>query len=165
MSSLNKALILGRLGQDPELRYTANQTPVVSLNLATSEYRPATANGEKQEHTEWHRVIVWGRQAENCAKYLKKGRAVFVEGRLQTRSWDDKNGQKRYTTEISASNVQFLPQGGGSGNFDGQTNSIPTEQQGTGGMQATSHEPSFPNRQESMQASSPVASSLDDIPF
>ena len=111
MASINRVFIMGNLGQDPELRYTQNQVPVVTLNIATTE--SWSKDGQKQEQTEWHRVIVWNRQAENCAKYLSKGRSVFVEGKLQTRSWDDKNGQKRYTTEISASNVQFLPASGG----------------------------------------------------
>jgi single-strand DNA-binding protein len=110
MASLNKVFIMGRLGQDPELRHTQGQVAVATLNIATTEVW--MKEGQKQEQTEWHRVVVWGRQAENCAKYLAKGRPVFVEGRLQTRTWEDKNGQKRQTTEINASNVQFMPGGG-----------------------------------------------------
>ncbi len=110
MASVNKVFIMGRLGQDPELRYTQGQVAVATLNVATTE--SWGQEGQKQEKTEWHRVVVWNRAAENCAKYLAKGRAVFIEGRLQTRQWDDKNGQKRYTTEINASNVQFLPSAG-----------------------------------------------------
>lgn len=106
--SLNRVMIIGNLGQDPELRYTPNQTPVATFSIATTEYRN-TPDGQRQELTEWHRIVVWSKQAENCAKYLAKGRTVFIEGRLQTRSWDDKQtGQKRYTTEIVAQNVQFL---------------------------------------------------------
>ncbi len=107
MAAVNRAIIVGNLGADPELRYTQNQTAVATLNIATTETR-TDANGEKQEQTEWHRIVVWGRQAENCSKFLAKGRQVYVEGRLQTRSWDDKDGVKRYTTEIVAQNVQFL---------------------------------------------------------
>lgn len=103
---MNKVFIMGRLGADPEMRYTPNQTAVATLRVATTE--AWTRDGQRQEQTEWHRVIVWGRQAENCAKYLNKGRQVLVEGRLQTRAWDDKNGQKRYTTEVVANNVQFI---------------------------------------------------------
>ena len=106
-ASLNRVIIMGNLGQDPELRYTANKTPVCSLNVATTEYR-TNQEGQKQDITEWHRVVVWSRMAENCAKYLAKGRTVMIEGRLQTRSWEDQQGQKRYTTEIVASNVQFV---------------------------------------------------------
>lgn len=106
--SLNRVMIIGNLGQDPELRYTTNQTPVATFSVATTDYRN-TPDGQRQEITEWHRVVVWSKQAENCAKYLAKGRTVYIEGRLQTRTWDDKQtGQKRYTTEIVAQNVQFL---------------------------------------------------------
>ncbi len=103
---MNKVIVMGRLGADPEMRYTPNQTAVATLRVATTE--SWTKDGQRQEQTEWHRIIVWGRQAENCSKYLSKGRQVLVEGRLQTRAWDDKSGQKRYTTEIVASNVQFV---------------------------------------------------------
>lgn len=107
MASMNKAFIIGRLGKDPELRYTQNQTPVTTLSIATTDYRNSP-QGEKQELTEWHRVTVFGRQAENVSKYLAKGSLAFFEGRLRTSSWDDQNGQKRYQTEIVASTVQFL---------------------------------------------------------
>ncbi|MDE3269860.1 MAG: single-stranded DNA-binding protein, partial [Pseudomonadota bacterium] len=83
------------------------QTPVTSFSLATTEYR-STQDGNKQSITDWHRIVVWGRQAENCSKFLAKGQPVFIEGKLQTRSWEDQNGQKRSTTEVVASNVQFL---------------------------------------------------------
>jgi single-strand DNA-binding protein len=105
-STMNKVIIMGRLGADPEMRYTPNQTAVATLRVATTE--AWTKDGQRHEQTEWHRIIVWSRQAENCAKYLSKGRQVLVEGRLQTRAWDDKSGQKRYTTEIIANNVQFV---------------------------------------------------------
>lgn len=114
MASVNKVIIMGNLGQDPELRYTTNQTPVATLSLATTDYRKAP-DGSRQEMTEWHRIVVWGKQAENCSKYLSKGRPVFVEGRLQTRSWEDQNGNKRYSTEVVAQNVQFLGAGGNRG--------------------------------------------------
>ena len=111
---MNKVIIMGRLGADPEMRYTPSQTAVATLKVATTE--AWTRDGQRQEQTEWHRIVVWNRQAENCAKYLTKGRQVLVEGRLQTRAWDDKNGQKRYTTEIIANNVQFVGgQGAGAG--------------------------------------------------
>ena len=105
--SVNKVLLIGRLGNNPEIRYTNTGTAVANFNLATSESWN-DKNGQKQERTEWHRVVVWGKLAELCEKYLAKGRQCFVEGRLQTRSWDDKDGNKRYTTEIVASTVQFL---------------------------------------------------------
>lgn len=107
MASYNRVQLLGNLGQDPELRYTQSQTPLTNISVATTEYRNSP-DGSKNSFTEWHRVVVWGRQAENCCKYLKKGSSVFVEGRLQNRSWEDQNGQKRYATEVVANLVQFL---------------------------------------------------------
>ncbi len=104
--SVNKVLLIGRLGQDPELKYTPSGTPVCNFSLATSE-NWADKNGQKQERTEWHRVVVWGKLAELCNKYLAKGRQAYIEGSLQTRSWE-KDGQKKYTTEINAKTIQFL---------------------------------------------------------
>lgn len=115
--SLNKVMLIGRLGSDPELRYTQGGQPVANFNLATNE-RWNDKNGQSQERTEWHRVVVWGKLAELCEKYLKKGRQAYVEGRLQTNSWDDKDGNKRYTTEVVAQTVQFLD-GGSSGGGGG----------------------------------------------
>ena len=105
--SVNKVILLGRLGQDPELKYTPNGSAVCSFSLATSENWVDKA-GQKQERTEWHRIVVWGKLGELCNQYLAKGRQCFLEGRIQTRSWDDKEGQKRYMTEINATSVQFL---------------------------------------------------------
>ncbi len=107
MSGVNKVIVLGRLGADPEVKnVSANQT-VARLSIATSE-NWTDKEGQKQERTEWHRIVVWGKLAELCGKYLTKGRQVYVEGRLQTRSWEDQQGQKKYTTEIVANTVQFL---------------------------------------------------------
>lgn len=108
--ALNKAMIIGNLGGDPELRYTQGGQAVANFRVATNE-RWSDGDGNAKERTEWHRVVVFGRQAENCEKYLAKGRTVFVEGRIQTREWSDKDGNTRYTTEIVANSVQFL--GGG----------------------------------------------------
>jgi single-strand DNA-binding protein len=105
--SVNKVLLIGRLGNNPEIRYTNGGTAVANFNIATSE-NWNDKNGQKQERTEWHRIVVWGKLAELCEKYLAKGRQCYVEGRLQTRSWDDKDGNKRYTTEVVASSIQFL---------------------------------------------------------
>ncbi|TVR16134.1 MAG: single-stranded DNA-binding protein [Balneolaceae bacterium] len=114
MSSLNKAMIIGRLGQDPEVRYTQSNTAVATLSVATSE-RYKDRNGELQEKTEWHRVVAWGRTAEICQEYLKKGSLAYFEGPIQTREWEDKDGQKRYTTEIKALSMQMLDSRGGGG--------------------------------------------------
>lgn len=113
MASVNKVILIGRLGADPELRYTPNGNKAVcNLRLATSEvYKDKS--GQRQEKTEWHRINVWGPQAEACAKYLAKGREIYVDGRLETRSWDDKSGEKKYSTEIVANEVKFLGSGDG----------------------------------------------------
>ena len=105
--SVNKVMLLGRLGADPELRYTQSQTPVCSMSLATNDRRKNAA-GEWADFTEWHKIVVFGKQAENCSQYLKKGRQAFIEGRVQTRKWQDKEGKDRYTTEILANSVQFI---------------------------------------------------------
>ena len=104
---VNKVILVGRLGKDPELRYTQGGQPVASFTVATNE-RWTTRDGEKQERTEWHRIVAWGKQAEFCGNYLSKGRQVYLEGRIQTREWEDKEGQKRWTTEIVAQTVQGL---------------------------------------------------------
>ena len=112
--SVNKAIIVGNLGADPEVRYTQSGTPVANMRIATNE-RWTDKSGEKQERTEWHRVVVFGKTAENCQKYLSKGRQVYVEGRIQTNEWQDNDGNKRYTTEIVANDVTFLSGGNGGG--------------------------------------------------
>jgi single-strand DNA-binding protein len=111
MSGLNKVFLLGNLGRDPELRYTRNKTPVCNFTLATNEVWN-DRDGQKQERTEWHRIVVWGQQGELAAKALRKGSQVFVEGSVTTRSWEDREGQKRYVTEIKAQNVRFLDRRG-----------------------------------------------------
>lgn len=105
--SINKVTLLGRLGQNPELKYTPNGVAVCSFTVATNE-NWSDKNGQKQERTEWHKIIVWGKLGELCSQYLTQGRQVYLEGSNQTRSWDDKNGQKRYTTEVIAKTVLFL---------------------------------------------------------
>jgi len=107
MSGVNKVILVGRLGADPKITYTKDQTPVANFNIATSESWTGK-DGNKQEKTEWHRITVWKKLATLCKEYLSKGKQVYIEGKLQTRSWEDKNGQKRYTTEILAQTVQFL---------------------------------------------------------
>jgi single-strand DNA-binding protein len=112
--SVNKAILVGNLGKDPEVRFTGSGKAVCKFSLATS----STWNdndGNKQERTEWHNIIVWGKQGENCGKFLSKGRQVFVEGEIRSRSYDDKDGNKRYITEIVAQNVRFLAGQGGGG--------------------------------------------------
>ena len=107
MAGLNKVMLIGNLGRDPELRYTQSGQAVANFTLATNE-QWTNRNGEREERTEWHRIVVWGRQAEICGEYLSKGRQVYVEGRLQTREWEDRDGNKRNTTEVSANKVLML---------------------------------------------------------
>jgi len=104
---VNKVILIGRLGKDPDVRYTPEGTMVTNFNLATDE-QWKDKNGEKVQKTEWHRIVTWGKLAEICGNYLVKGKLVFIEGRIQTRSWEDKEGIKRFTTEIIASNMQML---------------------------------------------------------
>ncbi len=113
MAGVNKVILVGRLGADPEVKTVTGGNTVARLSLATSESWN-DKQGQKQERTEWHRVVVWGKLAELCGRYLSKGRQVYVEGRLQTRSWEDQQGQKRYSTEVVAGTVQFLGAGGAS---------------------------------------------------
>ncbi|ACV68412.1 single-stranded DNA-binding protein [Desulfohalobium retbaense] len=153
--TLNKVIIVGRLGRDPEVRYTQNGTPVGNLNVATDESFN-DQQGQRQERTEWHRIVIFGRQAENCKNYLRKGSQVLVEGSLQTRKWQDQQGQDRYSTEIKALRVQFLDSRG--------------SQQGGGGQQQDSYSQAGPPQQQSGQdqmgpAFPSEASAMDDIPF
>jgi len=134
MAGVNKAILVGNLGRDPEMRQTQNGQTVVNFTLATSESW-TDRNGERVERTEWHRIVAWGKTAELCAKYLSKGRTVYVEGRIQTREWEDKDGNKRYTTEINAQTVNFIgPRtGGGGGSTDGGSFGGGSQTGGAGG--------------------------------
>ena len=160
MGSVNKVILIGNLGADPELKYTPSQRPLCNLRIATTDvYKDKS--GQRQEKTEWHRVTVWGDQAENCNKYLAKGRSVYVEGRLQTRSYD-KDGQKHYATDIVADRVVFLGSGGGGG-----------EGRGAGGGEGRGRSGGFSGRGDSGPSDDPGDSgpggappaSDDDIPF
>jgi len=122
--SVNMAILVGNLGKDPEVRFTQTGRAVANFSIATSEQWTGQ-DGNRQERTEWHNIVVWGKQAESCGQYLSKGRQVFVQGSIRTRSYDDKEGNKRYITEIVAQRVQFL--GGGSGG-GGRTTAEPDDQ-------------------------------------
>jgi single-strand DNA-binding protein len=114
MASVNKVILVGNLGRDPELRYTQNGQAVANFSVATTD-RWSSKEGQREERTEWHRIVAWGKTAELCAQYLSKGRSVYIEGRIQSREWEDREGQKRNTTEIVAQTVQFLGGRGGGG--------------------------------------------------
>lgn len=125
MGSVNKVIIIGRLGQDPEVRQTSGGTAVCNLSIATSE-RYQDRDGNLKESTEWHRVVVWGKQAEHCGQYLAKGREVYVEGSLTTEEWTDNDGQKRKTTKVKARQVVFLG-GKGEGGRSGGAEQVPQQ--------------------------------------
>jgi single-strand DNA-binding protein len=115
MGSVNKVILVGNLGRDAELRYTPGGAPVATLNLATTEVWNDKTSGQKQEKTEWHRIVLWGKSAESLSEYLTKGKQIYVEGRLQTRKWQDKDGNDKYSTEIRSDRIVLLGGGGGGG--------------------------------------------------
>ena len=131
---VNKVLLIGNLGRDPEVRFTPSGRAVANFTLATSE-KWSDADGNRKEHTEWHNIVVWGKQAETCGQYLSKGRQVFVEGTIRRRDYEDKDGNKRYVTEIIARDVRFLGGGGGGGGRQAATESFsaPAGEEGGGG--------------------------------
>jgi single-strand DNA-binding protein len=151
MGSVNKVILVGNLGRDAELRYTPGGAAVSTLNMATTETW-TDKSGQKQEKTEWHRVVFWGKVAESLTEYLTKGKQVYVEGRLETRQWNDKDGNKRYTTEIKGDKIVLLGGGGG-----GQR----------GGMSRGGGEETMGGGQAHAHASDPPEQPLtdDDIPF
>jgi single-strand DNA-binding protein len=142
--SVNKVILVGNLGRDPEVRFTGGGRAVAKFPVATSETWN-DAEGSRQERTEWHNIVVWGKQAETCGQYLQKGRQVYIEGSIRTRQYDDKEGNKRYITEVQAQRVQFLGGGGGGG----------------GGRGA---EPRLADSEEPAAAPAPAAEE-DDVPF
>jgi single-strand DNA-binding protein len=155
MGSVNKVILVGNLGRDAELRYTPGGAAVSTLNMATTEIWN-DKQGQRQEKTEWHRVVLWGKSAESLTEYLTKGKQIYVEGRLQTRQWDDKDGNKRYTTEIRGDRIVLLGGGGGrgaagGGGYGGASRSTGVDEIGGG----------------SHGAEAPPAEPLtdDDIPF
>jgi single-strand DNA-binding protein len=155
MAGVNKVILIGNLGKDPELRYTPGGQPVATFSLATTERRN-DKNGQRKETTEWHNIVVFGKTAEIVNQYLKKGRSCYLEGKITTRSWDDRDGNKKYKTEIIANTVQFL--GGGP---SGASEPPAAAAEGTA---AASSEPDFDQTAASSEAAvAPGAS--DDLPF
>ena len=121
MAGVNKAIVVGNLGNDPEIRYAANGSAIASISVATSERWKDKNSGEQQERTEWHRIKLFGRQAELAGEYLKKGSQVYIEGRIQTSKYQDKDGNDRWSTEIVAREMTFLGGRGGGGGGDSQS--------------------------------------------
>ncbi|HYX93283.1 MAG TPA: single-stranded DNA-binding protein [Myxococcaceae bacterium] len=150
---VNKVILIGNLGAAPEVRFTPSGQAVANFRIATSESWTDKGSGQKQERTEWHRIVVWGKLAELCGEYLAKGRQCFVEGRLQTREWTDKEGKKNYTTEVVAQNVVFL---GGRAEGAGA---------GMGARRGEDFGPPPPGMDEAGPGGAPPQGTEDDIPF
>ena len=158
MMGVNRVTLLGNLGADPETKKTAGGQTITLFNLATSNAW-TNREGQRQEHTEWHRIVAWGKLAETCAEYLSKGRKVYIEGRIQTRSWEDEKGQKRYTTEVVASQVLFL-----GGNQDKKS----SEHSRYGSSSNYQNEPPFHENSSAKEGSSGKPNEKpqeDNIPF
>ena len=173
MAGVNKVIIVGNLGNDPEVRYAANGSAIANISIATSESWTDKNTGDKQEKTEWHRVVMFNRLGEIAGEYLRKGSKVYVEGKLQTRKWQDQSGQDRYTTEVVANTMQMLDSRGGdmgqSGGGGYQAPSQQAPQQG-GGQQFGGGQPQGGQQQQSApQQSAPQPAPAndfdDDIPF
>ena len=158
MSGINKVIIVGRLGSDPETKAVGQGSTVTRLSVATSESW-TDKNGQKQERTEWHRVTVWGKLAELCGKYLSKGKQVYVEGKLQTRTWED-NGQKKYATDIVAQTVQFLGAGGASAGAGNNNSDVGMNQSSAGGSGSGGGDFNFGDF-----GPEPTFNQSEDIPF
>jgi single-strand DNA-binding protein len=161
--SVNKVILVGRLGQNPEVRYTPSGSAVANFSVATNEAW-TDKSGQKQERTEWHRVVVWGKLAELCNQYLQKGRQCYVEGRLQTREWTDKDGVKKYSTEVQAQTVQFLNGGAsaGEGRAAGPSTGGPSMNNGPMGNAPADH---GAGSGYGMGAPAEPSFTEDDIPF
>ncbi len=150
MASVNKVILIGRLGRDPEMKYLPSGTPVVNFSLATTERASSKDGGQRPERTEWHNIVAYSKLAELINQYLKKGRAAYIEGRIQTRSWDDRDGNKKSRTEIVANNVQFLDSRD-SGSSSSTQSAPPVE--------------AYNQVEESLGAAAPGAAADDDLPF
>ncbi len=162
MASINKVILIGNLGRDPEVRYTPNGAAICNIAVATSRNWKDKTSGEKVEETEWHRVVFYDRLAEIAGEYLKKGRPVYVEGRLKTRKWQDKDGIEKYTTEIIADNMQLL--GGREGAGSGGSGEEPSGYQRSAPTQNTTPRPATPAKPQA-KTSTGFDDMDDDIPF
>jgi single-strand DNA-binding protein len=128
MAGVNKVILVGRLGRDPEVKYTPSGVAVANFSMATSEEWKDKDSGEKKERTEWHRIVAWRRLGEICGEYLRKGSQIYIEGKLQTRDWEDRDGNKRYTTEIVAQNMQMLDSPAREGRAQSEEEQYPVEE-------------------------------------
>ncbi len=157
MASVNKVILVGNLGQDPEVKYMPSGGAVTNISIATTDTWTDKSSGQKQERTEWHRVVFFNRLAEIVGEYLRKGSQVYIEGNLRTRKWQDQNGQDKYTTEIVAREMQMLgSRAGGSSDFQQNQNNTPQQQQGSAPQQSTPQQSEPPQNFDNFD---------DDIPF
>lgn len=150
MGSVNKVIIVGNLGKDADVRYTSGGSAVATISVATTEVWTDKSSGERQEKTEWHRVVIWGKTAENLKDYLTKGKQIYVEGKLQTRKWQDRDGNDKYTTEVRSDRIVLLGSRGGGGDRGDYGSPAPSSSGGGGG---------------SGSAPGPPELTEDDIPF
>ncbi len=160
--AINKVILIGNLGQNPEIRHSPSGQAICNMNIATNEAW-TDKNGQKQEKTEWHRIVVFGKLAELCSQYLSKGRQAYIEGKLQTRSWQDKEGQTRYTTEVVAQTIQFLGGAGASAGTGASRSNGPSQEYGAGASSnaGTANGANFP---ENNFPSEPSFTE-EDVPF
>lgn len=165
MASVNKVILIGNLGRDPEVRYTPSGSAVCNVSLATTRNWKSKDSGERQEETEWHRVVFFDRLAEIAGEYLKKGRPVYVEGRLKTRKWTDKDGVEKYTTEIFATEMQLLGGREGAGGGDDSYGRENNEGGGGSGGSRPAPAPRAPAPRPAPRSSSGIDEMDDDIPF
>ncbi len=158
---INKVILIGNLGRDPEMRYTQSQQPIANFSVATSESWTDRTTNERRERTEWHRVVCFRRLAEICGEYLRKGSRVYIEGQLQTRSWEGQDGQTRYTTEVVARDMQMLDSRGGGDSYNAPDAGGPPDMPGGGGYPREQ-----PRSAPRTQPSPPPDDDFeDDIPF
>src|SRR5208337_2375884 len=158
--TVNKVILVGRLGADPDIRYSPNGVAVAKFNIATNDYVSAGAEGNREERTEWHRIVTFGKTAEFCGNYLAKGRQVYIEGSIRTNQWEDPQGQKRYSTEIIAREIQMLGSGEGQGQSQGQS-----QGQGPAGSQSQTRS-AGPAGRSAVEELPPISGPPDDdIPF
>ena len=166
MAGVNKAILVGNLGKDPEMRYTPNGVAVCSFPMATSETYKDRNTGERITQTEWHNIVIWRGMAETAEKYLKKGSQVFIEGKIKTRSWEDQQGKKRYTTEVVADVMQLLDRPGSNpgGSGSNESQSMSTSKPSASSLD-NAHAAEKENNPSTQDKPVTAAPSADDLPF
>jgi|TARA_B110000444_G_scaffold226467_1_gene231028 single-strand DNA-binding protein len=165
MAGVNKAILVGNLGKDPEMRYTPNGVAVCSFPMATSETYKDRSSGERITQTEWHNIVIWRGMAETAEKYLRKGSQVFIEGKIKTRSWEDQQGQKRYTTEVVADVMQLLDRPGANQGANAGSGSVSAQTTDAAKIAADNSAPPTAPTEATQKALESDATNADDLPF